>query len=119
MNIRAQGKTKKSTKSKKSKVSKAVDTVAHPAWITTNVLRLRQAKAHTEKLSDNPTFAELEREADQLQAMVEINFLLKHLYLRRDSKPEVTSKAFETLHKQGMTLHKLAELQNRNSSPFN
>ena len=117
-NIRAQGKTKKFTKSK-SKVSKEVDTSSHPVWITTNVLRLRQAKDHTEKLSDNPTFAELEREADQLQAMVEINFLLKHLYVRRDSKPEITSNAFETLNKQGMTLHKLADLQNKNSSPFN
>ena len=85
-------------------------------WISTNIIRLRQALAYQDKLVENPTFEELQQETRRLQKMFETNSLLKHLYQKQGNN---TSNALKKLEKEGQNMLKTAEKQNKNSSPFN
>lgn len=85
-------------------------------WISTNIIRLRQALAYQDKLVENPTFEELQQETRKLQKMFETNSLLKHLYHKQSNN---TVSTLKTLEKEGRNMLQEAQKQNKNSSPFN
>ena len=86
-------------------------------WISTNIIRLRQALAYRNKLIENPTLEELEQESRKLQKMFQTNLLLKHLYLKRGNGTSTT--VLKKLEKEGKSMLETAQKQNKNSSPFN
>jgi hypothetical protein len=98
---------------------KQSDPITQFAWVTKNVIRLRQAIAYKANIIEEPTLEDLQQEAHYLRRMLETNLAQQQLHIQVGTTSKGTSKALQKLTTANKSMLRVAEEENRIKSPFN